>query len=255
MIDLLVTDLDQTLIYSDQENLGPDRVQVEMKDSRGLSFMSFRSVCLLKQLIKHLCIIPLTTRSREQYERIIFPNGWTPSYALVANGAILFRDGRLDEDWYKETISQIMPSEEELWRGEELLKRDPDLTFEIRKVDGVFLFTKSANPEATKSRLREQLDAELIHIQSQKNKVYILPKIMHKGAALERLRTAIPCRKIYCAGDSEFDLPMLEVADFSFAPEDLLRDTSFIHGSTMPMPRGILFSDAFLSQLQKSIVR
>lgn len=253
MMDLLVTDLDQTLIYSDKAKLGPDRVQVEMKDSRGLSFMTYASACLLRHLKIHLCIVPLTTRSREQYERISFPEGWTPSFALVANGAILLRNGCLDEAWYKETRCRILPSEEELWRGAELLKKDPDLAFEIRKVDGAFLFTKSNNPNMTKCRLREKLDADLINILSQGNKVYILPKVLHKGAALERLKVEIPCKQVYCAGDSEFDLPMLEVADYAFVPERLIRKTGFQHGRIMTVPEEEIFSDVFLAQLEKTI--
>lgn len=252
-MDLLVTDLDQTLIYSHKADLGQNRVQVEMKDSRGLSFMTITSVCLLMQLKEKLCIVPLTTRSREQYERIIFPERWSPSYALVANGAVLLRDGRFDEMWYKESQRLILPSEAELYRGAELLKKDSDLEFEIRKVDGTFLFTKSRDPEATKCRLWEKLDAALINIQSQGNKVYILPKVMNKGAALERLREEIPCKRIYSAGDSEFDLPMLEVADFAFAPEDLLGRTGFKHKSIMLAPEGKIFSDVFLTQLEKVI--
>lgn len=254
MIDLLVTDLDHTLIYSDKFNLGQDRVQVEMKDSQGLSFMTIQSVRLLMQLKEHLCIIPLTTRSQKQYERIAFPEGWSPAYALVANGAVLLRNGRFDEEWYKETKRRILPAEAELCRGAELLKKDPDLEYEIRNVEGTFLYTKSRNPEATKCRLWEKLDTDLINIQSQGNKLYILPKMMHKGAALERLKAEIPSKRIYCAGDSEFDLPMLGVADFAFAPEELLRETGFRHKCMMPAPDEEIFSDVFLAQLERMIM-
>lgn len=251
--DLLVTDLDQTLIYSYKMKLGPDRVLVEMKDGRELSFMTAVSVRLLMRLKEHFGVVPLTTRSREQYERITFPEGWVPPYALVANGAILLREGRFDTAWYEESKRRILPSEAELYRGAEWLRQDPDLDFEVRMVDGAFVFTKSRNPEATVGRLREKLDAYLTNVQSHGSKLYILPKVLHKGAALERLREEIPCKRIFCAGDSVFDLPMLEAADFAFAPENLLRRTGFTHRNILTAPEEEIFSDTFLTQLEKTL--
>jgi len=250
-MDLLVTDLDQTLIYSHKAKLGQDRVLVETKDGQELSFMTAISVQLLNRLKEYFGIVPLTTRSLEQYKRIIFPGGWIPYYALVANGAILLRKGLFDEAWYEESRRRILPSEAELCRGAELLQKDPDLDFEVRTVDGVFVFTKSRNPESTKSRLQEKLDMGLTNVLSHGNKLYILPKMLHKGTALERLRAEIPCERIFCAGDSEFDLPMLDAADFAFAPEDLLRRSGFIHRSMKPAQEGEIFSDAFLRELEK----
>ena len=48
-------------------------------------------------------IIPVTTRSIEQYNRIQWPKGFRPEYEVVANGGILLENSIKSHEWYKES--------------------------------------------------------------------------------------------------------------------------------------------------------
>ena len=68
------SDLDNTLIYSYRHDIGNEKVLVETKEGKELSYMTKVSYELLKQVSQKKELIPLTTRSLEQYSRIDFGN-------------------------------------------------------------------------------------------------------------------------------------------------------------------------------------
>ena len=125
---------------------------------------------------------------------------------MVANGAI-FLDGE-QKIFYREVIA---PYEKEL--NFQLKKYSGDKSFNIcRIVDESFLFL----------RCRDDIDAEKIHfdtnltVQHTGKKIYLFPPELNKGAALKLLIKKFSPDKIFAAGDSEIDLPMLELADVAF---------------------------------------
>lgn len=220
-MDWLLSDLDNTLIYSYKRALGADKRLVETKDGKELSFMSGRSYELLPQVRKKYCFVPVTTRSLEQYRRIFLPGTAPPSFALAANGGILLRDGRLDEGWYEASSAICEKAEAELRQAERILAQDPDVSFEVRRVDGLFVFTKSQRQELTVDRLRRELSLQKVQVWNNGSKIYVLPQGLSKGAAVQRLRALSGTSRILAAGDSEFDISMLMEADEAWLPESL----------------------------------
>lgn len=103
----LFCDLDHTLIYSHRMPIGSDKMVVEYLNGKEQSFMTqgtFEFLC--KQNCVHL--IPVTTRSKAQYERIsVFRKELRCKYALICNGGILLVDGIEDPAWYSETLALI----------------------------------------------------------------------------------------------------------------------------------------------------
>ena len=65
-------DLDNTLIYSCRHDIGEEKVCVELYEGREVSFMTKRSLSLLKEVQKKALFVPVTTRTAEQYRRIDF---------------------------------------------------------------------------------------------------------------------------------------------------------------------------------------
>lgn len=216
------SDLDNTLIYSYRRDIGNEKILVETKEGKELSYMSKVSYELLQKITKTVELVPLTTRSLEQYNRINFGNQVKIKYALVANGGILLEDNKINEAWLKDSKEMIRSSEEEMEKGIQLLKKDKNVCFEIRKVDEMCVFTKSDNVEETIQRLKEELDEETVYISSVGVKVYIFPKILDKGTALKRFRDYVGEENHFVsAGDSSFDVPMLLAADIAFCPKSL----------------------------------
>ncbi|MFR0871963.1 MAG: hypothetical protein ACLSG5_11605 [Oscillospiraceae bacterium] len=90
---LIFSDLDGTLIFSASRKQ-PGDIVCEYKDNREISCITKRQA----ELLPGLEIIPVTTRSIEQYRRIRFPEGFSPEYALTDNGGTLLVNGVPDPD-------------------------------------------------------------------------------------------------------------------------------------------------------------
>ena len=205
--NLLFSDLDGTLIFSAARKQVGDIV-IERKDGREISCITARQAELFPQVRN---IIPVTTRSVEQYRRIEFARfGFLPKYALCANGGVLLVEGEPDAEWSAWSRAIYGECEAELKRFRELLESDPRRSFEVRLVDGLFLFTKSAEPAETLRYLGEGERCEGFFTGE---KVYVIPKELNKGAAVKRLAERLGASEFAAAGDSLMDMSMLNAAN------------------------------------------
>ncbi len=237
-------DLDNTLIYSCRHEIGQDKVCVELYQGREVSFMTSRSMRLLRQVKEKTVFVPTTTRTKEQYDRICMGAG-VLDYALVCNGGVLLVGGKVDEDWYQASLRLVSKCREELKTAARLLERDENRTLDVRNIRDLFLFTKSADPIASAAKLRAILDPGLIDIFLNGVKVYVLPKHLDKGTAVRRFADRVQAGKIIAAGDSTFDLPMLEAAETALAPETLAKMCR-PGGHVIGVGKDQVFSDAVL---------
>lgn len=216
------SDLDNTLIYSYRREIGNDKVLVEMTGQKELSYMTSNSYQMLKKISRKYQFVPVTTRSLNQYQRIKFGEDVRIRYALAANGGILLENGKVNENWLKTSKEMVQDSKKEMKLGILLLAQDPNLCFEVREVDQLFVFTKSNDAGKTVSFLKEHLDENKVYIDRNGLKVYIFPKVLDKGNALRRFHQMIGLENpIIAAGDSEFDIPMLKYAKVGLAPGEL----------------------------------
>ncbi|MDE7294517.1 MAG: HAD family hydrolase, partial [Oscillospiraceae bacterium] len=69
---IFLSDLDNTLIFS-YKKMSPDNLCVETKEGKKLSYMTHEGGRLFREMTEKMRFIPITTRSVEQYSRIIFP--------------------------------------------------------------------------------------------------------------------------------------------------------------------------------------
>lgn len=215
---ILFTDLDGTLIFSAKRRADGDIV-VEQKNGEAISCISaFQN----EKLPRLKNVVPVTTRSVEQYLRIRFPKGFSPKYAITDNGGTLLINGSPDTAWAAWANSAAKECEAELILAREALLNDPDRSFEVRTVDGLFLFTKSRRPEDTLSRLGEGRLCEAFFTGE---KVYVIPRKINKGSAakkvLNMLRENGEVGRVFCAGDSKMDIPLLEIGDTALCPAEL----------------------------------
>ena len=216
---LFNTDLDNTIIFSYKHDIGSSKLCAEIYQGRQVSFVTTKTAQLLKQVSREVVIVPTTTRTMEQYVRIDLGFG-TPRYALVCNGGVLIEDGVENDEWYSESMALVADCQSELAAAETLLENDPHRTFEVRNIRSLFVFTKSDDPQQTVKMLEEKLDNNKVDIFYNGVKVYAVPKTLDKGAAVERLRKKLGADCVIAAGDSEFDVPLLNAADHAIAPPD-----------------------------------
>lgn len=243
------TDLDNTIIYSYKHDIGKSKKCAEIYQGREISFITEKTAKLLKEVNNSVLLVPTTTRTFEQYSRIDLGIG-TPRYALVCNGGVLLIDGTEDKDWYDESYSSVENCQSELKRAEEILKNDENRTFEIRNIRNLFIFTKSSEPTYSVENLKNNLDTEKADVFANGVKVYVVPKNLSKGNAIDRLRKKLNADTVVAAGDSEFDISMLNAADIAVAPEELSQLTR-LPNSTYIMKKDRIFSEQVLELVLK----
>lgn len=223
---IFCTDLDNTLIYSYRHDIGREKILVERMEGKELSYMTQKSLELLQKISAECMVIPVTTRSLAQYSRVLLGNSVPITYALAANGGILLENGEPVKEWFEETLKIVEEADEELEKAIFFLNQDPDVCMEVRKVDGLFVYTKSTDSQASIDRLREKLDEEKVYLDTNRAKLYVFPKKLDKGSSILRLREWLfkkgEKRQILAAGDSKFDRPMLLAADRGFCPDTLV---------------------------------
>ena len=243
---ILCTDLDNTIIYSYKHDIGNEKMNVELYKEREISFITKQTFELLKKVKEEFLVIPTSTRTIEQYERINLKIG-TFKYALVCNGSVLLVDGKKDKDWYEESLRLAKPSNLEVKKALEYLENDKRRTFELRYIEDLFVFTKCDEAETVVNELREYLDKSLVNVFNNKEKVYVLPTLLSKGKAIERLKKYLKVEFIIAAGDSEFDISMVEAADVGLVPYGFKSEFN-IKSDIYEMGKEGLFSEQLLSK-------
>ncbi len=218
---ILTTDLDNTLIYSYKHDIGNEKRCAEIYRGREISFITEKTFDLLKMVKNKMLIIPVTTRTEEQYRRIDLGVGEF-EYALVCNGGVMLKNGIEDNAWYRESLDMTEESLPEIKKAAAILAQDKNVCFEIRCIRDLFVFTKSNTPVQSAERLRNGTNADLVDIFTNGAKVYAVPKKLNKGTAVARLRNYLGESAVAAAGDSEFDIPMILVSDFAVCPEGLV---------------------------------
>ena len=242
-------DLDNTLIYSYKHDIGPEKRNVELYQGREISFITDRTYALIKQIRanKNILMVPTTTRTVEQYNRINLETGEF-KYALCCNGGLLLEDGISNEEWYKKSLELISDSKEELLRAINILDEDKRRTFELRFIENLFVFTKCDEPENVVEDLKSVLDQKYVDVFNNGVKVYVVPKKLSKGQAVKRFKEYINADSIMAAGDSEFDISMLEEADYPVAPYGFSKAYN-IDFNVNETDEGKLFSERMLEMM------
>lgn len=247
-MDIFHVDLDNTLIYSYKHEIGENKRSVEVYQGREISYITERTYQLLLELKKYVCIVPTTTRTVEQYSRIELGIG-NLKYALVCNGGLLLIDGQADQTWYEQSLSLVEESREELERAIRCLEQEQNRIFEIRLLEKLFVFTKCRSAQETVRRLQVQLHPRFTDVFHNGEKVYVVPKKLNKGMAVARFRDYLGSEKVYAAGDSAFDIPMLEQAELAMAPPACGYLAGRRSGCVHVMPGKRIFSEELLKFL------
>lgn len=212
---ILFSDLDGTLIFSAKRKQVGDIV-IERKDGAEISCVTARQAELFPRLSG---VVPVTARSIEQYKRIEFARlGFSPKYALCDNGGTLLVNGEPDPEWSAWSAEIAAECSDELSAFRELLERDPRRSFEVRLVDGLFLFTKRRKPDEMPKYIGEGAKCECFFTGE---KVYVIPKKLNKGEAVKRLAKRLGLKEFAAAGDSLMDVSMLNAANVAVFTEDI----------------------------------
>ncbi len=266
---LLACDLDQTLIYSRQafrlpagtgSPVTPELVVVEYLDGEPLSHLTRSAAEGLQELARRATLVPVTTRTLEQYRRVRL--GFPCTYAIAANGGHLIVDGTPDPDWARRVRSRVHASGRPL---EDIRVMADELAAEgswvrtIRDADGFFVYLVATGREAIPdlSELAVRLAADGWTLSVQGRKVYLVPAALTKEAALEELIARTGALHLAAAGDSLLDRGMLTLADAAVRPaHGELHDQGFLlPGMTVTRRAGLLGGEDVVQALEAVVAR
>lgn len=212
-------DLDGTIIFSRRHEIN-DRIVVEKRNGADMSFM-FREVYEQLQALPREEFVPITNRTKQQYDRIqFFADGKLPCFALIDNGGILLKDGIEDEAWTKESMTMIAEDIELLIKLEPLLSKFG----ETRMQDGMILFIKQSDASAESDICECINEYDNLQMFKTSRKTYVCSAKLTKGSAVRRFRNRFPDDGAIAAGDSPSDLTMAEFVDRMFCSRSLEDD-------------------------------
>ena len=229
---VFASDLNNTIIFSakkkEKYNCTKELICMDSTEEREFAYMTIESYERFRKLIQIVKFIPMTNCSMEQYARTRFFKELPVEYAVITGGGLLLHNKKIDTDWLSKTLELIDPSMDELWKSKRILEKDPNRCFIVKSIDGMITYTRSSNHIETVKRLRDSLDPDKVWINNIGEKIYVLPKELTKGKALQRLRKLMPDEMFYVAGDSSFDVSMLQQADVAIWSGK--EDISMLHG-------------------------
>ena len=243
---LFACDIDNTLLYSYKKKQD-GYICVEISKGKEQGFMSQYTYYNFTEITKRVKFIPVTTRSVEQYRRIVFPYNYIPEYALVSNGAILLHNSNIQSDW-------------NLVKRDDLLKHQLSEIYNhycndkrfinCRIVDESYVFVYCASDTDALAVTFELSKLWNINIELSGRKIYFFPEILSKGNAVSYLKNIIQPDYTISAGDSTIDISMLNMADMAIIPSDfnvrLLNKKNFIKSDSE-----YIFSDFVINQILK----
>lgn len=231
---LVATDLDRTLIYSEAA-MGADQfarldtVCVEIYRGGPLSYMTTTAVELLAQLAAEVPVVPTTTRSPAQYERITLP-GAPFRHAVVSNGGRILVDGEDDADWRRHIERVVIASGAGLDEMLTELRRriDDSWVRSLRTADDLFCYLvvePDAQPEAFLPDWREWCERRGWTASQQGRKIYTTPRALTKSSAVAEVRRRLvddgllaADARLHAAGDGRLDTDLLSYADLAIRP-------------------------------------
>lgn len=238
---LFATDLDNTLIHSHKHKQDKD-VCVEWIGNKKQSYMSTYTYKTLPNLAKIIKILPITTRSIDQYNRIQFPNNCI-SKAITTNGAIM-----LDKHKSKLLIKNKDINMQNLKYIETALSTEPAVEA-VNYVDNTYIYAICTDEQYAKSISMSTPHTGDIKVMTSGRKVYFIPSNFTKGNTLSKIKDRNNFDLVIAAGDSELDIDMLEVADIALAPASLAPLVN--NRNIIVCPEDKLFSDFIIDFLKE----
>jgi hypothetical protein len=220
---LLATDLDRTLIYSRAAlEAGDDAAltAVEVYEGRDASWMTAPSAAAFARLGSTALVVPVTTRTPEQWARITLP-GPPPKYVVTANGGVLLVDGEPDRDWAAAVgagLTAAAPLREVLAHAERVC--DPAWTRSLRAACNLFCYAvldRARLPTGFVPGEAEWAAERGWRVSLQGRKLYWVPRSLTKSAAVSEVRRRAGASCVLAAGDSLLDADLLVAADRGIA--------------------------------------
>lgn len=220
---MIASDIDNTLTFSNKymSKTNLELVCVEKINGEDFGYISKNAFQELENLKKEALVVPVTTRSVEQFERIKLGDF---EYAITSNGGKIFKNGIEIEEWSRKTEKEIEKIGEFFYEVIDFMSKFNEyFNKEFRCVDGVFYYSKFVVGEKEIDEVLEYLEKNLDKnnwIYTVQNlKLYIIPKNINKENAVKYLKEVTSSDILICTGDGKLDLGFLKCGDVAVVLE------------------------------------
>jgi hypothetical protein len=224
---VIASDLDRTLIYSlVAGRLGglplPEVECVEYLDGKAISFLTRAAGEDLLALSELTVFVPTTTRTVAQLARVMLPGPVAP-YAVAANGGHIVVDGVPDPEWSETVTRTLAGSAAEIGEVWSWLERacDPAWTRKLRQADDLFCYAvieRAAMPAVFLDEVTAWCLERGWHTSLQGRKLYFVPALLTKSAAVQEVCRRVGATGFAAAGDSLLDAELLAAAVTGIRP-------------------------------------
>ena len=218
-MSILFTDLDNTMIYSHHREIGKPKIVVEHLEGREQSFMTEFAYDFLSSA-EWLTVIPITTRTEQQYRRIECCQKLRFKYAILCNGGKLLVDGKEDLEWSRDTDTIARDYYGSMEYAAELLSRLCG-NETVHRPEKYMSYMKCNDPERIYTELNRLTDPNRVNVQRDGRKVYLFAKGITKGNAVKRFMDNRTPEITIAAGDNMMDVSMLNRVDIAFANRNI----------------------------------
>ncbi len=244
----LFLDIDNTLIYSHRHSLNTPKRVAEYLNGKAQSYITEKTYSFLSAR-RDLQIVPVTTRTLSQFRRVEALLGELGcSKALICNGAVLLHCCTVDDCWMDESLRlseeerTVLPPATQ-WLQRRCGKEKTHTAFDL------FVYAVSDDPIGVAGELKQIVDPQRADVLCDSRKVYCIPRTLNKGTALQRFVHRFGISHPIVAGDSDFDVPMLNLGEYAIIPLDLANKVC--NGRKLVVDEKECFSDAICECLEK----
>lgn len=228
---LIATDLDRTMIYSRNAfaAAGPETICVEYLDGAPLSYMTVAAAAAMTELAAVAAVLPTTTRTIAQFDRIRFPGAPWP-FAVTSNGGNILVDGVPDAQWRRTVDTAVRAGGATLAEiGAALRDRiDDSWVLKYREADELFCYLVvdlAVMPPEFLAEWDSWCRPLGWSASRQGRKIYTMPTAVCKSRAVAEVRARLvatgrldPAAPTLAAGDGALDAEMLRAADRGIRP-------------------------------------
>ena len=245
-MNTLFTDIDNTIIYSRNRDINGEKIVVEYLNGREQGYMTVFSYNYFLNA-KWLNIIPVTSRTEQQYNRLSCMKDFGVKFAIICNGGKLLVDGKEDKDWSEDNL-----------RMTELYSSDLDFATDylfhvcgkntVHDPEPYMRYVKVDNPLQIYGLISKKLQNRAVETWYDSRKVYLFIKGINKGNAIRKVIKRYDMGSTIAAGDDYMDVSMLNAVDYAIYATRL---DSLIDNRNRRAMRGKIISDNICDELEK----
>ncbi|WP_067532877.1 HAD family hydrolase [Nocardia crassostreae] len=240
-------------------------VCVEHLEGAPLSFMTIIAADRMRTLTEPAAVIPTTTRTIKQFNRIRLPGApWR--YAITTNGGNILENGVPDMRWRIDLDAEVRATSATLSEvNAELRSRiDDSFVTKFRVADHLFCYLV-VKPKHLPDGFLAEWDAWCRprgwSASQQGRKIYTMPLAVCKSRAVAEVRRRLtdsgelsPEARLLAAGDGALDAEMLRAADSAIRPRHgELEHLAWTHPNlTITRATGILAGEEIINWFIKS---